>query len=260
MKKAYFTIIWIITAICIIGGTFYHVGGFITFFDKNYSGKKISANVVSDSQQLEISGKKVAIDVDGRVMELTLQRENDWSAAYDSEDYLKPQIKISRTDDGNEKITVTQPDAESKEVNYKRNVNCKLTMTVPKDVEISDFNVVLNIGDLNVSNISAENMDVNVDIGDANIENCKIRKGYIEAAMGDVDIEDSSFDEFEITADMGDIDIGSKGSLEKYMIDANVDVGSLSINGKNRHNEYYQDGKKGKLTVDASMGDVDIDW
>ena len=138
MKKAYLTIIWIITAICIIGGTFYHVGGFITFFDKNYSGKKISANVVSDSQQLEISGKKVAIDVDGRVMELTLQRGNDWSAAYDSEDYLKPQIKISRTDDGNEKITVTQPDAESKEVNYKRNDKAnfiKLQETIEKQSE-----------------------------------------------------------------------------------------------------------------------------
>ena len=35
MRKAYLSILWIVTVICIIGGTIYHVGGLVQFAGNN---------------------------------------------------------------------------------------------------------------------------------------------------------------------------------------------------------------------------------
>lgn len=282
MRKAYLTIIWIVTVICIIGGTIYHVGGLVNFvgnsiFNSTDQGSKWYSHMVSGKCEINTKCDRVAIEADGNSMDFTLKKGDSWSAEYESVESLKPQIDVTE-ENGVAKLKISQPDVKGRPVNG-RNLNCSLTITMPENVSVTDFSMDMDLGDVDINDIKADVLDMTLDLGDLDIKNCNVatltanldlgdvtventdlKKTDVESSLGDVNITDCEFDDMTVTADMGDIDIKSAKSLEEYMIDADVDMGKVRVNKKSCGDDYSQSGKGGSLTVDVSMGDVAIAW
>ena len=71
MRKAYLSILWIVTVICIIGGTIYHVGGLVQFAGNNIFSyvtnggmkKEQAGPLVSDQYDLAVENNRAAIKI-----------------------------------------------------------------------------------------------------------------------------------------------------------------------------------------------------
>lgn len=286
MRKAYLSILWIITVICIIGGTIYHVGGLVQFAGNNILDyvtgggikKEQAGPVVSGEYDLAVENDRVAIDVDGSYLDFTLQKGDSWGASYSSVEWLKPEMDVTEAD-GVTKFTFTQPDISVKNLNKYYNLNSSLTITVPENVSFTDLNITLNLGDLDMTDVKADQVELNLDLGDLDVENCNVgtftsnmdmgdttikktefKNADINASMGDIEVTDSEFKDMKLTADMGEITVKSAVSLDDYRIDADVSMGDVKVNGKNYSDDYSQKGNAGELIVDSSMGDAEIAW
>lgn len=286
MRKAYLSILWIITVICIIGGTIYHVGGLVQFAGNNIFSyvtnvgmkKEQAGPLVSDQYDLAVENNRAAINVDGSYMDFTLQKGDSWGASYSGVEWLKPELDVTE-EDGVTKLVFTQPDAAGRKLNKYYNLNSSLTIMVPENVSFTDLNITLNLGDLDMTDVKADQVELNLDLGDLDVENCNVgtftsnmdmgdttiqktelKNADINASMGDIEVTDSEFKDMKLTADMGEITVKSAVSLDDYRIDADVSMGDVKVNGKNYSDDYSQNGNAGELTVDSSMGDAEIAW
>ena len=286
MRKAYLSILWIITVICIIGGTIYHVGGLVQFAGNNIFSyvtngglkKEQAGPLVSDQYDLTVENNRAAINVDGSYMDFTLQKGDSWGASYSGVEWLKPELDVTE-EDGVTKLVFTQPDAAGRNLNKYYNLNSSLTIMVPENVSFTDLNITLNLGDLDMTDVKADQVELNLDLGDLDVENCNVgtftsnmdmgdttiqktelKNADINANMGDIEVTDSEFKDMKLTADMGEIAVKSAISLEDYRIDADVSMGDVKVNGKKYSDDYSQKGNAGELTVDSSMGDAEIAW
>ena len=121
MRKAYLSILWIVTVICIIGGTIYHVGGLVQFAGNNIFSyvtnggmkKEQAGPLMSDQYDLAVENNRAAINVDGSYMDFTLQKGDSWGASYSGVEWLKPELDVTE-EDGVTKLVFTQPDAAGK--------------------------------------------------------------------------------------------------------------------------------------------------
>ena len=286
MRKAYLSILWIITVICIIGGTIYHVGGLVLFAGNNIFSyvtnvgmkKEQAGPLVSDQYDLAVENNRAAINVDGSYMDFTLQKGDSWGASYSGVEWLKPELDVTE-EDGVTKLVFTQPDAAGRKLNKYYNLNSSLTIMVPENVSFTDLNITLNLGDLDMTDVKADQVELNLDLGDLDVENCNVgtftsnmdmgdttiqktelKNADINASMGDIEVTDSEFKDMKLTADMGEITVKSAVSLDDYRIDADVSMGDVKVNGKNYSDDYSQKGNAGELIVDSSMGDAEIAW
>lgn len=283
MRKAYLSILWIITVICIIGGTIYHVGGLVQFAGNNIfryvtNKKELAGPLVSDQYDLAVENNRAAINVDGSYMDFTLQKGDSWGASYNGVEWLKPELDVTE-EDGVTKLVFTQPDAAGRKLNKYYNLKSSLTIMVPENVSFTDLNITLNLGDLDMTDVKADQVELNLDLGDLDVENCNIgtftsnmdmgdttikktefKNADINASMGDIEVTDSEFKDMKLTADMGEITVKSAVSLDDYRIDADVSMGDVKVNGKNYSDDYSQKGNAGELIVDSSMGDAEIAW
>ena len=213
MKKAYLTIIWSITIVCIVAGTLYHVGSFASGFSFMSHGPFAhvadSGNntVVSDAMELDILSREAALEIDGDLMDFTIQKGDSWNVEYECTEYLEPEIKVDEKANGKTQITITQPNASKYSGNKFNNVNCKLTLTMPADASISDCNVYLDLGDMDIYGVTADVVDVQMDLGDMDIDNCDFNKLTIVSDLGDVTIQNSKIDNGDIEADLGNADV-----------------------------------------------------
>ena len=286
MRKAYLSILWIITVICIIGGTIYHVWGLVQFAGNNIFSyvtnvgmkKEQAGPLVSDQYDLAVENNRAAINVDGSYMDFTLQKGDSWGASYSGVEWLKPELDVTE-EDGVTKLVFTQPDAAGRKLNKYYNLNSSLTIMVPENVSFTDLNITLNLGDLDMTDVKADQVELNLDLGDLDVENCNVgtftsnmdmgdttiqktelKNADINASMGDIEVTDSEFKDMKLTADMGEITVKSAVSLDDYRIDADVSMGDVKVNGKNYSDDYSQKGNAGELIVDSSMGDAEIAW
>lgn len=286
MRKAYLSILWIITVICIIGGTIYHVGGLVQFAGNNIFSyvtnvgmkKEQAGPLVSDQYDLAVENNRAAINVDGSYMDFTLQKGDSWGASYNGVEWLKPELDVTE-EDGVTKLVFTQPDAAGRKLNKYYNLNSSLTIVVPENVSFTDLNITLYLGDLDMTDVKADRVELNLDLGDLDVENCNVgtfttnmdmgdttikktelKNADINASMGDIEVTDSEFKDMKLTADMGEITVKSAVSLDDYRIDADVSMGDVKVNGKNYSDDYSQKGNAGELIVDSSMGDAEIAW
>lgn len=280
MKKVYIAILSIITVVCIIVGTVYHVGGFLSNFsffgheivlDKDFDSTK-----VSETKDLTISGSQVRILLTGSVMDFTLEKGSSFQASYECARSLVPDIQVKTGQNATEQVIITQADSFK---NLGNRMKCDLTITVPEDVEIVDLQVELDLGNMDISQIEADTADIRLDLGDLDVKNCSFTKSTIETDLGDMKIADSNlgnatvesdlgnvkvldceFEDLEVVADLGNIEVKSKTDLTDFQIQAEVDMGNLEINGKNYKEAYEQAGSDGRLIVNASMGNATVTY
>lgn len=170
-----------------------------------------------------------------------------------------------------------------------------LTISVPESVK--RLVVRTNIGDLQVYDISADNVQIFTDIGSTYVKNIDARNIEVETDVGDVQIDGITADTFEIESDVGRVDIENANvkkldataevgdfsftgivttfgkidsdvgevrvvltdDIMKYNFDVKSDLGILKINGQ-QYGTPYRQMASGTIpfTIESEVGDIDI--
>lgn len=177
-----------------------------------------------------------------------------------------------RTDVSGDKLTIETSD-DHFPFYYSR--KSELTVYIPDN--ISYFSVKTGIGQLKISDITADEVVIKAGVGESYISNLTSKKTSIKTGVGQFNINNSSLSNIELKSGVGEVNINAKidgdckinggigdiklnlsTSIEDYRFDFSNGIGDISVNGssykhfKNRDGEYC-------MTVKNGIGDIEID-
>lgn len=282
MKKTlYLTILAIVTVICIIIGSVYHIAGW--FGNMWFGGHSILGDIwgfitdddssrrdrshVTYSEDLSAFDK---IEIDTSVMDVTVNTGDTYHLEYDCLAYLKPDMSVKgRT------FSLEQPEVRWPGSNNK----CSMILTVPTGTVLNSTDISSNVGNISMYNIESGDITVDADVGDITVESCSFESSDIqgnvgninartsnlgkfsaETDTGDIKIETCEFKDIDIYNDVGDVKLDTNNiDISGYEIDLSTDVGSVHYNGKNHKKYYYQPASGSSsysIEIETDIGDV----
>lgn len=241
MKKIYLTILYIITAICVLFGCFLFVSNNSSFLPEK---KKVGAE-----QNLE-SFHKLKMNMD--IASLSVVYGDDFKIEYECSKDLEPVIKQT-----NDTLTITQT---NKRKMLRNNSKCNITVTIKEGTSLDLLDIDSDIGTINLQELAITSFSCKADIGDIEMNDCTIEDGEIETDIGNIDLSSCSFEELTMTADTGNISIDSEQSLADYKIDISADLGEISYNGQDYKKSFHSQGTdKGKfLSIKSDLGTISL--
>lgn len=279
-KNVYLIILTLVTVICIIGGTCYHLVGWGVSFLSHLP----FASFYSDSDDTESSGTTLSTDtvslpsfntvkVDSKVMNLSIEKGDDYSIQCETTEKLNPKYEIK---DNTLIVSQTQ---KIKIHNFMNTQKCSVHITIPEDTTLELINVDGSIGDINLSNLDVttlkidnsvgdvkmddcktDSIDVDTSTGDVKLNGCEANEINVDTSVGDTVIKDIIFEKLYVDGSVGDVKVSSPKDLSDYAYDLDTSIGDVSINGVSHKKEYQQKGTAGKITVDNSTGDISITY
>ena len=290
-RNVYLIILTIITILCIIAGTCYHLvrfgisiaGGLPsiqTFMDAvtDWNDDDSSDNTESASSTKTVSSSQnldafTSIQADMNVMDLKVVSGDSYSIQYKASKKFVPEFEVK-----NNCLTIKQ----TQNVSFStatRNAKCTVTVTVADsldsvkiqsdvgDITLSDqtnttFSLYADAGDIDLENCAFGKSTVETDAGDFDLKNCTFTALSLYADAGDIDLENCTFTNMDISTDAGDIDIDSKEDLSGYRIALDTSYGDVTVNHKKQRHSYSHDGNLSghTLTVSTYAGDIDLNY
>ena len=222
MKKRtiYLTILTIVTIVCAIIGLLIHIvfptGNWVRrFIDEDYNVSRFK-----DATTYEELDAFHNIDLDLRVSDVSIVYGKTYGINYTaSEEKWIPTYEVK-----NDTLYVKQ-NVEKSSLKSVSN-SCKIQITLPRDTSLSSIQGKNDVGDFDIENVSA--FDINYDL-----------------SVGDIDMDNISFETATLTSSVGDIDIECSKSLKGYSMDL-----SCETNGNSNQ----------KRAVATNTGDIEIDY
>ena len=253
-RNVYLILITVITILCIIAGTGYHLVRFglsvaegLPFFsefieaisdwdddddsdDNDDSDNGISTSVDASQKNLDAFS---SINADLNVVDLTIQRGNTFSITCKASKKLTPEYKVE-----NNCLTITQYAKAHNALG--RNKKCSVTITVADT--LTDLKLHTNVGDVDLSGLNVLALDLRADVGDIDLENCTLETSTLDANVGDVDLD-------------------CKEDLSGYHIELGTGVGDVNGNDTYCHRSYSNQGDSShSLTISNDTGDISLTY
>ena len=261
-KTTYLIIISIITIVCVIAGSIYHIGGFRIPGFSNKSDTKFTSielddgSVSADTVNLD---KFSDIDMDLQVMDVTIQKGDSLGISYEcSKKEYVPTIDVK-----DDVLTVKQK--VKNKINIGNVKRCKMILTVPDDIDIENIEISTDVGDIKIDDVNGDAFTLESDVGDMKLAGITGEELSINTDVGDVKLEECSFDNAEISGHTGDVKVEGVDDLSKYTMDFETDLGDVKVNGKNYKKQYSEKASSGdsekeqSLTISTNIGDIVVD-
>ena len=279
-KNVYLIILTLITIICIVGGTCYHLVGWGVSFLSHLP----FASFYSDSDDTESSGTTLSTDtvslpsfntvkIDSKVMNLSIEKGDDYSIQCDADKKLNPKYEIK------DNTLIVSQKQKIKIHNFMNTQKCSVHITIPEDTTLELINVDGATGDINLSNLDVttlkidnsvgdvkmddcktDSIDIDTSTGDVKLNGCEANEINVDTSVGDTVLKDIIFEKLYVDGSVGDVKVSSPKDLSDYAYDLDTSIGEVSINGVSHKKEYQQKGTGGKITVDNSTGDISITY
>lgn len=279
-KNVYLIILTLVTVICIVGGTCYHLVGWGVSFLSHLP----FASFYSDSDDTESSGTTLStgtvslpsfntVKIDSKVMNLSIEKGDDYSIQCDSTEKLNPKYEIK------DKTLIVSQKQKIKVHNFMNTQKCSVHITIPEDTTLELINVDGATGDINLSNLDVttlkidnsvgdvkmddcktDSIDIDTSTGDVKLNGCEANEINVDTSVGDTVLKDITFEKLYVDGSVGDVKVSSPKDLSDYAYDLDTSIGEVSINGVSHKKEYQQKGTGGKITVDNSTGDISITY
>lgn len=256
-KQLYLIILTVVTVVCILFGSCYHIIGWGASFvrkflpilqDETIGSWEISDSTESDNFQLDDFN---SISVDASVMSLTIHPGERASVTYRCSKNLEPHFEVK---DG---ILYIKQEKISRFGNKK----CNVTLTVPSGVSYCEIGIDVAVGDIEIENLEGERLGIDANVGDIDLTNLSFADIELDSNVSDVDIENCRFDQLKAESNVGDIDVESTEDLSDYTINLDTSIGSVSCNNRSYRRSYTQKGTSGKsITIDTNTGDIDLEY
>lgn len=254
MKKSiYLTTITIITVICIIAGSLYHIGGLaLGLFD----------NLIphSDNSPGNVCAKELSVDefsnliFDAAVLNINITAGDNYTVSYKCNERLVPKIKSS-----GDTLTISQRER----TNYKRNTTSEITVTIPDGAALNKLSFNTGVGEVNLDALTAADAEFDTGVGDLYVTDCSFATCDVDSGTGNLNFENCAFDKMDIDGGTGNITVTSSQSLDGYMMDLDSGIGSITINGNDYGDEYEVNEKAEKvkhLIIDSGLGDIELKY
>lgn len=238
MKQIIYIILIVITVVAVYYGIKTHL----------YA----EGEVVSDDFDVTDDIKK--LDIDAAMMDVTIEQGDEVKVEYKGDDRLKPTFEFDK-DSGTLKIK----QKKKANINVKNlNYESKLRIELPKNHNMEEFEMDLDMGNLIIDEINAKEISIEDNMGNVEIEKTTSESIKVEANMGNVVISKCATTNVEINASMGNVEIKLEDDVKDYTINANTSLGNLTIGSDKHKGNFKQTGTKGTIKVDCNLGDVEI--
>lgn len=267
-RTTYLIILTIVTIICIIIGIIWRLQG-------HYHGVLREDDLKKTDKMTELSFDGFdSVNLELSVGDMDIVYGDGYQVLYNYPEKLKPQVKVkgdtlvvtqktksdfnfigfdnlSSFSDLDYDLIITIPkDAKLKDVFLSLDMGAVSL----EDMEMNNLTIEADMGNVELSNSSCTNITANADMGNIEMENVTFMTAECDADMGSIEILNSDFQFAECDADMGSIEISgnfeavaaecSMGSvsvdtdkdLETVGLDLSADMGSVTVNGKNKGN------------------------
>ena len=257
--KYFMPVLGLVTIICIVVGTYIHVGGAFggafNIFDKpiiSLGSGSDSPSGESDSSFSKSYENVDKLDIDMDFGNVNIIEGNELNVNFEGHRDLAPEVNV---EDGklkirqNKKVKVNGLDLKK----YKS----ELTVTIPSSANLKKVIAELDMGDLEISGFSCKELSADMSMGNLQISGVSADRIDVDNDMGDFEIRDSEFDKLDGNCDMGNISVKVRGSVDDYGISARCDLGRVSVDGDEEGNNFSTKGDK-KITLKVAMGNIDV--
>ncbi|MCR5157300.1 MAG: DUF4097 domain-containing protein [Butyrivibrio sp.] len=254
--KYFMSVLGLVTIVCIIAGTYMHVGGGLSFFDKpiislgSGSDKSSEGKDISFSENYENVNK---LDINMAFGDVTIIEGSDLNVNFEGHSDLKPEVKV---EDG--KLEIKQKkNIKVKALDFNK-YKSELTVTIPSSAELDEVETELDMGDCKIKDFSCKKLKADMSMGNLEIKDVTAETIEADNDMGDCKIFDSYFDRLKGNCDMGNIHVELSDDTDNYGITAKVDMGEVKIDGNHEGNSYSSKGDK-TIELKVAMGDISVE-
>ena len=264
-KKIFLIIITCVTVLCILVGSFMHLGyqrnafrsvgrnvsrairnSFRGVKNGDYSDSDLEYDfddfddiddsdedwVGKESKSAELE-KFETIDINGSVMAVKIERGNSYSIdVYYAKKELRPAYKVT-----GQVLKINQPDYKS---GRSTNGKCSVVIKVPFGAKIDNIKINVDVGAIELKNIDTEDAEINTDVGAISIDNVV-------------------FENLKANSDVGAVSISLVDDINNYGIDAKTQLGGIEVSGRSAKRKYTQKGTTSKnIKIKTEVGGIDI--
>ncbi len=265
MKKIYLFVIITITVLCVIIGSIVHVTGFLVRIGRGaemFGFGKNAKKVTETLSEGDFSELSVDLDLGNIVI-----KSGDGNVEWNGSEELKPEVSAE-----NGKLKIKQKDGR---LLTGAALNNTLTISVPSALKKLD--VKSDMGNLDVSGITAGKTDLKVSAGNITIKDAGLGDLEADANAGDIRFDSlsaekaefdsnagnikgsvsGSFKSLKADTDLGNIELKLDCARSELTLDLKTDLGNVTVNG-----EKTGSGKNGSgsssVKADTDMGNINI--
>ncbi len=126
-------------------------------------------------------------------------------------------------------------------------------------LNVKNLDLEIGVGDLSISNVtSSDTTDIDGGVGKVNINSCSFNNLDLDCGVGNFEIYSDITGNSKIDCGVGNFYLEVDRNIENYTIVAEVDLGSVKINGNKVNSEYKYGNGKNYLKIDGGIGNVDV--
>ncbi|QHI72644.1 DUF4097 family beta strand repeat-containing protein [Aminipila terrae] len=128
-------------------------------------------------------------------------------------------------------------------------------------IETEALNIRLDLGDVELTGVKGGTVSLDTNLGDVSIKNIQTQGLSVDTQMGDIDIDGTLKGKNTIVSDMGDIDVQTTLNKEEYSLKLNTDMGDITA-GKDSTEGTYEVHNNSDNLIDAqaSTGDIRVEF
>lgn len=241
-KRTYLLLISAFTALCIAVGCFLHI------FRR--MGSRVWGAYIKKGDSLE-EIREIEVDADLLSLEISGGGEG-YAYQYEGYEKLLPELSLK---DGVLRVS-QETEEETRTYFSKPRRRQKLRISLPEDAGLSRVDIEADLGNVELRSLKSENFSADLDMGNLEITDSSLGEARISCDMGNVKGRGLLFQSLFADLDMGNLDLETRQRLDDFKIDASAQLGLLEIDGRARGGEFHQDGKKGRIRLECSMGRI----
>lgn len=166
------------------------------------------------------------------------------------------------------------------DIHFSQTIKPYLRVTVPEGTELGLVFVTVDVGDMEISQLTLGALHVDADVGDlklqaltvqgaaelsADVGNMDCREMAVAGAVKmEADTGDLSFDGsaagVDADTDVGDVTLTLPGPAADWAMELETDVGSVTVDGADQGKRYASNGGQYRLEAGSDTGDVTVEF
>lgn len=138
-------------------------------------------------------------------------------------------------------------------------INNDLGSLTMKDMVTDSLTATLDLGECQLTNVTAGWADLSLDLGDLSCKNFQTNGLSVSANMGSINLQGAFYGKSEIDCDLGDVRVTTSVPKEDYGYDIKIDLGDFTLDGQKMGSPYVSNSSgANQLEIDANLGDINI--
>ncbi len=255
-RRLYYTLLIMVTASCMLYGTFRHILGIGLDIDPavddliNLSQEDGSGEF---NQQLN-AFRSIKADLD--VCSITIQKGDSYSISGQYIKDMKSDFKVIKS-----VLTIKQSDASAEHVLGVRRDDNRIVITIPEEASLKRIDLNTTVATINLENIDAQRCRIINQTGDLFISGMTSDYAMLRVEAGNIELEQMDFQRLHVRSGVSEVHLSTPLNLADYKVSVSTDVGIVNYGGDEFRNSYEEENDTGKvLEINNGTGDILVSY